>query len=366
MTTLHRAGAARALARLLPNLAGALRGMAPGIAFAVSWAASGQTPAAELATTVVEVATVAREIAFDGTVEAVDRAGVSAQTGGRLLELPYDVGDFVEQGALIASLTDTEQRAHVEAAEAAVAEATARQAEARLAFDRARELSDRKLAPKADLDTAAANLKSARAHTNAARAALEAARQQLGYTVVRAPYAGLVVMRHVQVGETVAPGQLLMTGLSLKRLRVAVDVPQRYVAALRRHHKARAVLSDETSVDAGGIRFPPNADPATQSFRVLVDLPRTDLGVFPGTLVKVVFVAGEREHLLAPRSALIRRGEVTGVYVVREGRVSFRYVRAGTPPYNNQGRRRDRFSLCARGNAGCGRAHSDSFRARCR
>lgn len=288
-------------------------------------------PAIDLETLVVESARVPRETTFDGTVEALNQASVAAQTGGRVLELPYDVGDYVEKGEVITRLTGTEQRARSEAAEAALVEAQAQLSEAKLTYDRTREIYERKLIAKAQVDKDATGLASARARVEVAQAAAAEARQGLEYTVVRAPYSGVVVARQVQVGETVAPGQRLMTGVSLEHLRVVVEVPQSHIGPLREHRKARVILPSGTSLDAEALRIPPNADPATQTFRVLVTLPAGDHGVFPGTLVKVAFTSGEADRLLVPGDAVVRRGEVTGVYVVGEEAVEFRYLRTGTP-----------------------------------
>ncbi len=280
----------------------------------------------------VEEAEVARETAFDGVIEAVNQSTVAAQTSGRVVELPFDVGDYVEKGSLIVRLTGTEQGARVEAAEGALAEARARLAEAQLAYDRTKEVYDKKLIAKAQFDRAAADYNSARARLDAAQAALAEAREGLGYTVIRAPYSGTVVARHVQMGEAVAPGKPLMTGLSLEHLRAVVEIPQQHIGPLRRHAAARVILPNDRSVDAAELRIPPNADSATHTFRVLVTLPQGEHGVFPGTLVKVAFVSGEERRLLVPASAIVHRGEVTGAYVVDpSGRIGLRYLRTGTP-----------------------------------
>lgn len=298
----------------------------------------GETPApveptanaAGLETVTVHRAPVARETAFDGIVEALNESTVAAQTSGRVIELSFDVGDYVPKDAVIARLTDSEQRARVEATRGNLAEARARVTEARLNHERVRDLQQRQLIARAELDRAAANLDSAEARLEAAQAALDEAQEQLGYTVVRAPYAGTVVERHVQMGETVTPGRTLLTGLSLEHLRVVVEVPQQHIGPLRVHERAR-VLFNGSSVEAAALRIPPKADVTTHTFRVLVSLPEGDHGVFPGTLVKVAFVSGETERLLIPADALVQRGEVTGVYVVANERVSLRYVRTGTP-----------------------------------
>jgi RND family efflux transporter MFP subunit len=291
----------------------------------------GAVPVPKLATAAAETASAPRETAFDGVVEAINQATVAAQTSGRVVDLPFDVGDYVEKGAVIVRLTTTEQRARMSAAEAALAEAKARLAEAQLAYDRSKGLYERKLIAKAQIDKAAADLESSRARVDVAQAALSEAREALSYTVIRAPYAGIVVARRVQVGETVQPGRALMTGLSLEHLRALVDIPQQQIGPLRKHHKARVILPNGSSVEAADLRIPPNADPTTHSFRVLVTLPEGEHGIFPGTLVKVAFVTGEEERLLIPPEALARRGEITGVYVLGDGGISFRYLRVGTP-----------------------------------
>jgi RND family efflux transporter MFP subunit len=272
-----------------------------------------------------------RETRFDGVIEAVNQATVAAQTGGRVTELPYDVGDFVRQGEVIVRLTGTEQKAQAGAAAATLREAEARLTEAKVQYDRVADTYARGLVARAALDRARADLDSAAARVEAARNTLAQAREQADYTVVRAPYSGIVVKRHVEVGETVSPGRPLMSGLSLEHLRAVVEIPQQHIGPLRSHKKARVLLPDERSVAASELRIPPNADPETHTFRVLVTLPQGDYAAFPGTLVKVAFVSGEQDLLLVPSAAVLRRAEITAVYVAAGGRPSLRYVRAGTP-----------------------------------
>lgn len=288
--------------------------------------------ASGLETVVVALASVQSETSFDGVIEAVHQATVAAQTSGRVLELPYDVGDYVERGAVIVRLRDTEQRARADSAAAALSDARARLAEARLAHERIKDVFEKNMVAKATYDKALADLQSAQARVDAATSAAKEAREGLEYTTIRAPYSGIVVARHIEVGEIAAIGKPLMTGLSLEELRVVVDIPREHIGPLRKHRSARVVFPTGGSVVAERLRLPPAADPDTQSFRVQVTLPKGDHGVFPGTLVKVAFVTGEAQQLLAPAGSIVRRGEITGVYVENErGRVSFRYVRTGTP-----------------------------------
>lgn len=293
----------------------------------------GVPPAAfALDTFTVQEQQVEREVSFDGILEAVNQATVAAQTNARVEQVMFDVGDYVKSGEVIIRFRDTEQRARLDSAQASLKEARARLADAEVKFTQTEDVYKRGLLPKSAFDTAAANLKSARARTEAASAAVNEAQEGLEHTVVRAPYSGIVVQRHIQPGEMATVGKPLMTGLSLEHLRAVVDIPQSYIDPLRAHRKARVILSDGRSISADDLRIPPTADPSTHTFRVLVTLPQGDYGAFPGTLVKVAFTSGDQQELLVPAAAVVRRSEVTAVYVSNpDGRLDFRYIRIGSP-----------------------------------
>lgn len=275
-----------------------------------------QNPLPELQTITLQTSTIAQEVKYDGVIEAINQATVSAQTSGRIIEIPVDVGDYVAKGSLIIRLTDTEQKARVASAQAQFTETKAQ-------YARMQEMLAKKIIAKADFDKSEAAFKSAEAN-------LREAEQNLAYTAIHAPYSGIVVSRAVNVGETVAPGKPLMTGLSLEQLRVQVDIPQQHIGPVRKFKQARIYLDNGALLETSDLRIPPAADPQTHSFKVLVNLPAGDHGLYPGTFVKIAFVIGEAERLLVPASAVAHRGEVTGVYVVKEKALEFRHLNLGS------------------------------------
>ena len=285
-----------------------------------------------LETGTVEVRTVAREQIFDGAVEAVLRSTISAQTAGEVIELPYDVNDFVPKGAVVVRLDDTKQKAQLDKAVANEAEAHARLAEAQDTFNRETRLLRQGATSKSKHESARANLDSARAKLELAKAAVAEANKEFEHTVIRAPYSGIVVERFIEIGEQIQIGQPLGTGLSLEKLRVAVEVPGRYIDRVRQLQKARLLLTGDNNaaISTESLTIFPYADPKTHTFRVRVYLAEGDHGLYPGMLTKVAFKTGETEELVVPTQAIVRRSEVTGVYVVAEdGRVGFRQIRSG-------------------------------------
>lgn len=293
--------------------------------------------AGELETGLVEHIQIPRMYRLDGSVEAVQEATVSAQTSGQVTDILVDIDDYVERDALVLRIRDTEHKARLDQAEAQRRAAASREAEAQQEFDRIREIFEKKLVSKAEMDKAAATLNTARAEHEAAQAALDQAAEQLGYTQVRAPYAGIVVTRHVEAGEMVQPGQPLLTGISLELLRVGVDVPQSMINAVRQANPGVVHVPEQGWVVADRLTVFPVAEPGSNTFKVRLKLPDGIKGLFPGMLVKVAFVIGEQEALVVPEQAVVYRSEVTGVYRVDpEGNISLRHVRLGQHLPNGQ------------------------------
>ena len=148
---------------------------------------------------------------------------------------------------------------------------------------------------------------------------------------MKAPYGGVVVERHVEPGESVMPGQPIMTGYSTRELRVTAQVPQSLIGGLREYRDARIIrLDGGQSLDVERITIHPFANPKNHSFTARFDLPETDGGLYPGMLVKVALTAGSIERLLLPQQALVSRTEVNAVYVLGDdGTISLRQVRPG-------------------------------------
>ncbi|MBK7013566.1 MAG: efflux RND transporter periplasmic adaptor subunit [Xanthomonadales bacterium] len=288
-------------------------------------------PAPGIATATAAYADGRSEQVWDGLVEAVNQATISAQTSGRVIELPYDVNDTVEEGALVVRFTDVEQKSARSRAQSQIASAQAAYDEAQASYQRIAEIYARKLVAKAQLDQERARRDAAKAALDAARAQLSEVGQQMDYTVVRAPYSGIVTARHVQIGESVRPGQPLISGVSLKDLRVSVQVPQSAIAPIRNLRSAEVLLGGDGSprVAASKVTVFPYADPATHTFTVRLELPGDDTALYPGMTVKVAFATGSVQRLLVPLAALVQRGELQGLYVVDGSNVRLRQVRSG-------------------------------------
>ena len=294
-----------------------------------------QNPPPALASVVVHAQTAHDQQVWDGVVEAVNQATITAQTNARVLELPHDVNDVVAKGDVLVRFTDVEQKSARSAAQAQVASAAATYKEAAASYKRIDAVYAKGFVSAAQMDQQRAQRDAAQAALASARAQLDQVGQALDYTVLRAPYAGIITRRYVQVGEAVQAGppspQPLITIQALDDLRVNVQVPQSAVDAIRRFHAAEVLLNGDGArrVAASSVSVFPYADPNTHTFNVRLQLPAGDTGLYPGMTVKVAFATGEAKRLLLPASALVQRGELLGVYVLDEHGAALRQLRIG-------------------------------------
>jgi RND family efflux transporter MFP subunit len=288
-------------------------------------------PELQLATAVVEMRDVELTYTAEAVVEAVRQSTVSAQISGRIVELRFDVGDYVKKGEVIARIDERAATQALAASEAQVRQAEAALRNARAEFERSRQLVAQKFLSQAALDRAEAEYKAAQARVTALLAGAGQAQTERSFATIVAPYSGLVSARHVELGEMAVPGKPLMTGFDPGTLRVTATVPQAQVGAIQAGAKARVeVPSSGKWVDATQFTVIPAADPRTHTTQVRLGLPSDVRGIYPGIYARAHFVTGRAAALLVPRSAVLQRSEVTAVYVMGEsGAPQLRQVRLG-------------------------------------
>jgi RND family efflux transporter MFP subunit len=284
-----------------------------------------------LAVVPVQYREVAQTYRADGLVEAVRQSTVSAQIGGRVKEILFDVGDRVEKGQVILRIDEREAVQALAGSQAQVLQAQANMQNAKSTYERARQLFAQKFISQAALDKAQADYKVALAQAASSEAGAGQAGLMHGYTSVTAPYGGVVAARLVEMGEMVMPGKPLMTGFDPTEMRVVVSVPQDKLTDIGAHPEATVEIpSLNRSIRAASVTVQPLADARTHSTQVRVYLAANEAGIYPGMFVRAHFTVGKASKLLIPASAVLRRSEVVGVYVADEkGNVKLRQVRLG-------------------------------------
>ena len=259
----------------------------------------------------------AGEVAAPGVVQARERAALSARMPASVTALPYDEGQWVPAGAVVVRLADAAVRAAVAAAAAGVQAAGSD-------LERTRALVAKGAATPRELEQVTAA-------ESAARAQLTAARDNLSYSTLRAPFAGRVAARRVNLGDVVNPGMALIEIEGEGGLELRSTVESGLAAALRPGARVKAQVDGQPGpLPATVTAIAPSGDPTTQRFELKADLPPAPglrAGLFARLLVPGASAAEPR--LTVPATAVFERGGLTGLFVVRDGPARLRWVAAG-------------------------------------
>ena len=304
-----------------------------------AWAAD----SAALVTVAVQASgsATADRVSYDGVVEAVRQTTLSAQVPGAIVALSVKAGDRVQAGqelvridARAANQNAAANVAQVEAARAAV-NVTSKE------YERQKQLFQKQYISQSALDRAQAQFQAADAQLKALQAQSDAAQTQSRFFVISAPYAGVVSDVPVALGDMAMPGRPLLLIYDPAALRVTAAVPPSASAS----PEASSAIQFEIPglVPAQGLMSPtevkllPTVDVATHTAQIRLSLPSSLKGVTPGMFARVWLAANAagqpaavNERLYVSISSVVRRSEMTGLYVVNEqGRPVLRQVRLG-------------------------------------
>lgn len=306
---------------------------------AVLGARSGAAPVegAALATAPVLAGAAGASTAYDGVVEAVRQTVLAAQVAGAVTDVMVRPGDAVRAGQVLVRL---DARAAGEQASAVDAQAKAAAAALDVAnreLERQRALYEKRYVSQGAFERAQAQQRAAQSQLDALGAQSAAAHTESGFFVLRSPYAGIVSQVPATVGDMALPGRALALVYDPVQLRVTAWLPSGLKAAA---HDVQIEIPGAAGVPAGPLHAVvlPAADPATHTIELRAELPRGQAGVAPGMFARVRLLDSliERgaapQHLFVPQAAVVRRAELTGVYVVdAQGRPQLRLVRLGEP-----------------------------------
>ncbi len=272
---------------------------------------------------------------LDGVVQPVRQSTLSAQASGRVASLLVKAGDRVRAGQLLATIDDRETQTGVQRSQAQVAQAEAELRNARAHAERSRELQSKGFVSKAALDTADAQFNAAQAGRDQAAAGVRQSALAQGFTRVTAPYDGWVLQTLSDAGDLAMPGKPLLTLYAPLPLRAVVQVPASLADIART--ASRVEIQGPAGKDGSQWLVPvarsvlPAADPVSQTIEWRLELSTAAAGgLVPGQQVRVRFVGGASERMVVPASAVVRRGELTAVYVVVGQGFALRAVRLGS------------------------------------
>jgi RND family efflux transporter MFP subunit len=282
-----------------------------------------------------------------GTVRAAQTSNIASQMMGNIVEIRAHEGDRVQRGEVLAVIDDSQPRAAVDRATAADGAAqqqlVAAESELSLAestLKRYQTLYERRSVSPQEFDEIKARRQAALARRDMAqagqaeaKAALTQARTSLEYTRIRAPFDGVVTEKKADAGALASPGMPVFTVEDVRRYRLEATVNEGDLQHVRTGQPVLVVIDALGDAELKGkvTQIVPAADPASRSFLVKIELP-ADPRLRSGLFGRAQFSRGERQSLVIPRTAVVERGQLQGVFVLDQNRIaSLRYVTLGKP-----------------------------------
>ena len=294
--------------------------------------AQGRGPARVEVSSVVE-REVAPSVRLVGTIRPQLRTTVASEVAGIVTALPVDEGVFVRKGDLLCKLRDAPRRfAHDEAVarlselEAGLAVRQAEFDKAKFEKDRTERLWNMQRSTDKERNDTLADLEAARGRVDQAKFALEAQgavvrrlADLLARTEIHAPYDGSVTIKHTEIGSWVNDGGGIVELLDLSTVRVRVNVPEACVAFCEVGSETYITVDALNRDFAGQVsRVIPIADEQARTFPVDVDIPNPERALKAGMFVRAMVPSGPKAvRLLIPKDAVLRRGPIPMVFVVR-------------------------------------------------
>ncbi|MEY2931429.1 MAG: Multidrug resistance protein MexA precursor [Pseudomonadota bacterium] len=250
-----------------------------------------------------------------GTVRAVRRATIAPLISGNIVEVRAGLGSSVRTGEVLARLSDREVTARLEQTRAAAALAQRER-------ERAESLRGQQVISVAQYDAALAEWNMAQARQAEASTIAE-------HAVLRAPFAGVITAQLAHTGDTALPGQALFELEAPGALRFEARGPEASVGALELGQSLPVRLDGLAHDLVGTIaEIQPASDDATRTRLIKLDLPKTP-GLRSGRFGRLLLATGASLAVSVPAGAVVRQGQLEGVFVVNEGVARLRLVRTG-------------------------------------
>lgn len=262
-----------------------------------------------------------------GSLHGAQEAVLAAKVMGTVVEIRKRAGETVRRGEVLVVLDDREVSGNIGQAEGGLAQARAAAALAESNLKRFEQLKERGAASQLELDQARYARETAQGAVRQAEAALATASSYQSYAQIPAPFDGQVVDRLAEVGDLAAPGRPLMRVEDARRLRLHVTLAESQAMGAQTGGPAEVIVPSLGGRSFSGTiaEVVPAVDPATRSQLVKIDLP-ADPTLRSGLFARARFTMGKRDALSIPASALVRRGGLTGVFIVESGHATFRLV----------------------------------------
>lgn len=259
------------------------------------------------------------KLTLSGEVKSGQSAEISTRVSGYIEQLPVRIGQKIEKGQLLVGLQSAELNSKKAAAKAGVENAVAAFKNSEFNYNRINNLYNLNSASKSELDQATMQYEMAASALEAAKQMLAEVQAQVAYNQIRAPFSGIITQKNVDMGDMALPGKTLLVLENPKIQEIIVRVSESDINSLTTNMDLQVYI-DAIGLHSGGklVEISPSGTFSGGQYWAKVKLDTVLTAVLPGMFARVdVGVKNEKEStILVPKSALVHRGGLTGVYTL--------------------------------------------------
>jgi RND family efflux transporter MFP subunit len=264
-----------------------------------------------------------------GTIRSVHETTIASKLLARVVEVNLKAGQNVHAGDVLVRLDDTDLRARLQQAKAAVASADAIHAQAVSDERRAAQLRKNNVVSQQEYEKNVTAVTSSAADLLRAQEAVKEMQAMLDWATVRSPLDGIVTDKKIDVGDMVTPGQVLLTLFDPKQMQLVASVRESLAYKLQVGQKIGVQVEVLKKICSGTVsEVVPEAQSASRTFQVKVTGP-CPVGIYTGMFGRILIPLEEEQVLVIPRRAVRKVGQLELVDVIENGHVNQRAIRTG-------------------------------------
>ena len=275
-------------------------------------------------------------VTASGKIEAEKSANLSTRMMGYVTKVNVQVGQKVSEGQLLVSINNTDLQAKKAQVDASILQATAGYNNAKKDYDRFVALFKQQSASQKELDDMTARYEMAKAGLEGAKQMRNEVMSQFSYSNITAPFSGVVTNTFVKEGDMANPGMPLVSIEGASKLQVMAMVSENNIILIKSGMPVKVLVKSSNENLTGKVsEVSISATNTGGQYLVKINLDKTDGSVLSGMFVNVQFPLENKkqmdsETVLIPESALVKQGQLTGVYTIGSDNVAIlRWLRTG-------------------------------------
>ncbi len=271
----------------------------------------------------VEQRSVSDQISLIGNTEPISDSTIASEFSGVVEDVPVNEGDFVQKGTPLVRLRSTGLKLRLKAAVSVKEKMKANLDNAESELKRLSELQKTQSIAARRYEEANFLHRALAKELAKSKAEIEYLEYELAQKTVLAPFSGFVAEEHTEIGEWMNSGGPVVTLHDLSKIRVTVDVPERYAVMLKAEDTVKVLVKSISGDPFTGRIYAvlPKGDPNTRTFPLRINLENSEYKIKSGMEALVTFtLAGTKTALVVPKDAVVTAGNDRLVYTVEEGK----------------------------------------------